>query len=210
MAERRRALLSTYDKTGVVDLAKVLVRAGWELLSSGGTAAVLAEAGITVQPLAELTGFGEMLSHRVVTLHPAVHGALLADRDDPTHLADLAEHGIEPIDLVVVNLYPFASDPGIELIDIGGPTMVRAAAKNHAHVGVVVNPAAWTHTSVAIRDALVASELPVIEVHLSNVHAREPFRHHSFVSPVATAVMAGFGSHGYRLALEHFGQRLQR
>lgn len=140
MAERRRALLSTYDKTGVVDLAKVLVRAGWELLSSGGTAAVLAEAGITVQPLAELTGFGEMLSHRVVTLHPAVHGALLADRDDPTHLADLAEHGIEPIDLVVVNLYPFASDPGIELIDIGGPTMVRAAAKNHAHVGVLVDP----------------------------------------------------------------------
>ena len=140
MAERRRALLSTYDKTGVVDLAKVLVRAGWELLSSGGTAAVLAEAGITVRPLAELTGFGEMLSHRVVTLHPAVHGALLADRDDPTHLADLAEHGIEPIDLVVVNLYPFASDPGIELIDIGGPTMVRAAAKNHAHVGVLVDP----------------------------------------------------------------------
>jgi len=76
--------------------------------------------------------------------------------------------------------------------------------------GIVINPAAWTHTSVAIRDALVASELPVIEVHLSNVHAREPFRHHSFVSGIATAVMCGFGSHGYRLALEHFSQRLQR
>ncbi|MEZ5371539.1 MAG: bifunctional phosphoribosylaminoimidazolecarboxamide formyltransferase/IMP cyclohydrolase [Microthrixaceae bacterium] len=140
MAPRRRALLSTYDKTGVVELGRVLADAGWELLSSGGTAAALAEAGVPVTPLAELTGFGEMLSHRVVTLHPAVHGALLADRDNPEHLADLETHGIEPIDLVVSNLYPFESDPGIELIDIGGPTMVRAAAKNHAHVGVVVDP----------------------------------------------------------------------
>ena len=140
MADRRRALLSVYDKTGVVELARALSDAGWDLLSSGGTAAALAEAGVEVQPLAELTGFGEMLSHRVVTLHPAVHGALLADRDDPSHLADLDAHGIDPIDLVVVNLYPFDSDPSIELIDIGGPTMVRAAAKNHAHVGVVVDP----------------------------------------------------------------------
>lgn len=153
MAPRRRALLSTYDKTGVVELAQVLSEAGWELLSSGGTAAALDQAGIAVTPLAELTGFGEMLSHRVVTLHPAVHGALLADRDNPEHLADLETHGIEPIDLVVSNLYPFETDPGIELIDIGGPTMVRAAAKNHAHVGVVVDPASYG----AVADEIASS-----------------------------------------------------
>ena len=136
-----RALLSAYDKTGIVDLAKGLVDLGWDLLSSGGTAQVIADAGLPVTDVADITGYPAMLGHRVVTLHPAVHGALLADRDDPEHQADLEKHGIEPIDLVVVNLYPFRSDRSIELIDIGGPTMVRAAAKNHAHVGVVVNPA---------------------------------------------------------------------
>ncbi|MEZ5382318.1 MAG: bifunctional phosphoribosylaminoimidazolecarboxamide formyltransferase/IMP cyclohydrolase [Microthrixaceae bacterium] len=151
MTQRRRALLSVYDKTGVVALAATLAAAGWELLSSGGTAAALAEAGLTVRPLAELTGFGEMLSHRVVTLHPAVHGGLLADRDNPEHMADLDEHGIEPIDLVVANLYPFADEPGIELIDIGGPTMVRAAAKNHAHVGVVVDPSDYEAVADEVR-----------------------------------------------------------
>jgi phosphoribosylaminoimidazolecarboxamide formyltransferase/IMP cyclohydrolase len=135
-----RALLSAYDKTGIVDLAKGLVDLGWDLVSSGGTAKVIAEAGLPVTDVADLTGFPAMLGHRVVTLHPKVHGALLADRDDPEHVADLEQYGIEPIDLVVVNLYPFRSDPSIELIDIGGPTMVRAAAKNHAHVGIVVDP----------------------------------------------------------------------
>jgi phosphoribosylaminoimidazolecarboxamide formyltransferase/IMP cyclohydrolase len=130
-----------YDKTGIDQLAKALHEAGVELLSSGGTARVIAAAGIPVRDVADLTGFGAMLGHRVVTLHPAVHGGILADRDDPSHQQDLDEHGIEPIDLVVVNLYPFGSDPGIELIDIGGPTLVRGAAKNHAHVTVLVDPA---------------------------------------------------------------------
>jgi phosphoribosylaminoimidazolecarboxamide formyltransferase / IMP cyclohydrolase len=135
------ALLSVYDKTGIVELAAGLRAAGWRVVSSGGTAKAIAEAGLDVTDLADLTGLPAILDHRVVTLHPKVHGGLLADPTNPTHQADMVAHGIEPIDLVVVNLYPFASNPSIELIDIGGPAMVRAAAKNHAHVGVVVNPA---------------------------------------------------------------------
>ncbi len=134
------ALLSVYDKTGIVDLAAGLQAAGWRIVSSGGTAKAVADAGVAVTDLAELTGLPAILDHRVVTLHPKVHGGLLADPTNPQHLDDMAEHGIEAIDLVVVNLYPFSERPSIELIDIGGPAMVRAAAKNHAHVGVVVNP----------------------------------------------------------------------
>ncbi|PIE32566.1 MAG: bifunctional phosphoribosylaminoimidazolecarboxamide formyltransferase/inosine monophosphate cyclohydrolase [Ilumatobacter coccineus] len=144
------ALLSVYDKTGIVDLAATLADHGWSLVSSGGTAAAIADAGIEVTDVANLTGFPPMLDHRVVTLHPTVHGAILADLTNPTHRADLEQYGIEPISLVVVNLYPFGADPGIELIDIGGPAMVRAAAKNHAHVAVVVNPTDY---------AVVASEI---------------------------------------------------
>ncbi|MGB8860974.1 MAG: bifunctional phosphoribosylaminoimidazolecarboxamide formyltransferase/IMP cyclohydrolase [Ilumatobacteraceae bacterium] len=134
------ALLSVYDKSGIVELASGLQAAGWRLVSSGGTAKAIAEAGVEVTDLADLTGLPAILDHRVVTLHPKVHGGLLADPTNEQHQADMTAHGIEAIDLVVVNLYPFASDPSIELIDIGGPAMVRAAAKNHAHVGVVVNP----------------------------------------------------------------------
>lgn len=134
------ALLSVYDKSGVVDLARGLRDLGWDIVSSGGTAAAIAAAGVPVTDVADLTGSPAILGHRVVTLHPKVHGGILADLDDPTHRADLAEHEIAPIALVVVNLYPFHTDPGVELIDIGGPAMVRAAAKNHAHVGVVVDP----------------------------------------------------------------------
>ena len=134
------ALLSVYDKTGIVELAAGLHAAGWRIVSSGGTAKAIAAEGVPVTDLADLTGLPAILDHRVVTLHPKVHGGLLADPTDPTHQADMAEHGIEAIDLVVVNLYPFQGSPSIELIDIGGPAMVRAAAKNHAHVGVVVNP----------------------------------------------------------------------
>ncbi len=150
MSEPRRALLSVYDKSGVVDLARALVEAGWELISSGGTARAIADAGLPVIDVADHTGSPIMLGHRVVTLHPKVHGGILADRDDPEHQADMAEHGIVPIDLVVGNLYPFGSSVADfqhgagrpeELIDIGGPAMVRAAAKNHAQVGVVVSPA---------------------------------------------------------------------
>lgn len=134
------ALVSVYDKSGVAEFARDLHGLGWSLLSSGGTAAAIAAAGIPVTDVAEITGFPAILGHRVVTLHPKVHGGILANRSDETHLADLEEFGIDPIDLVVVNLYPFSSSPGVELIDIGGPAMVRAAAKNHADVAVVVNP----------------------------------------------------------------------
>lgn len=136
----RRALLSVFDKAGVVDLARGLVDLGWELISSGGTARVIADAGLPVTDVADHTGSPIMLGHRVVTLHPRIHGGILADRDDAEHRADLEANDIDPIDLVVVNLYPFRDEPGIEMIDIGGPTMVRAAAKNHAHVGVAVDP----------------------------------------------------------------------
>jgi len=141
MDARPRALLAVYDKTGVVDLAAGLVELGWELIASAGTARVLAAAGLPVVDVADYTGSPVMLGPRVVTLHPRIHGGILADRDDPAHRGDLETHGIDPIDLVVVNLYPFEASPGIETIDIGGPAMVRAAAKNHAHVGVVVDPA---------------------------------------------------------------------
>jgi phosphoribosylaminoimidazolecarboxamide formyltransferase/IMP cyclohydrolase len=150
MSETKRALISVYDKTGVVDLARGLADAGWELVSSGGTAKAIAGAGIAVADLADFTGYPPMLGHRVVTLHPLVHGAILADPDDPAHQADIAQYGIKPFALVVANLYPFGSDPsdfqhgagaGEDLIDIGGPAMTRAAAKNHANVGIVVDPA---------------------------------------------------------------------
>jgi phosphoribosylaminoimidazolecarboxamide formyltransferase / IMP cyclohydrolase len=135
-----RALLSVWDKRGLVKLAEGLTALGWELVASGGTAAALRDAGIEHLEVEAVTGSPEMLSGRVKTLHPRLHGGILADRDDPQHGADLESQGIEPIDLVVSNLYPFRTDPSIALIDIGGPTMVRAAAKNHAHVGVLVDP----------------------------------------------------------------------
>ena len=136
-----RALISVYEKTGVVELAAGLIELGWELIASSGTAGVIEAAGLPVIDTADYTGSPTMLGHRVVTLHPRIHGGILADRNDPAHRADLEANGIDPIDLVVVNLYPFEASPGIETIDIGGPTMVRAAAKNHAHVGVLVDPA---------------------------------------------------------------------
>ena len=138
-----RALLSVYDKTGLPALAQGLVGLGWQLVSSGGTSRALAEAGIPHAEVEELTGAPEMLGGRVKTLHPKVHGGILADRDRADHLADLEAHDIDAIDLVVCNLYPFASQPSVEMIDVGGPTMVRAAAKNHAHVGVVVDPSEY-------------------------------------------------------------------
>jgi len=145
----RRALLSVSDKAGLVELARALAGRGVELVSTGGTAAALRAAGLAVRDVAELTGFPEMMDGRVKTLHPAVHGGLLAVRDDPAHAAALEAHGIGAIDLAVVNLYPFeatvargaARDEVVENIDIGGPSMVRSAAKNHAHVAVLTDPA---------------------------------------------------------------------
>ncbi|RME17123.1 MAG: bifunctional phosphoribosylaminoimidazolecarboxamide formyltransferase/IMP cyclohydrolase PurH [Alphaproteobacteria bacterium] len=143
----RRALVSVSDKTGLVDLGKALAARGVEILSTGGSAKALREAGVPVRDVADLTGFPEMMDGRVKTLHPMVHGGLLALRDNADHRAAMEEHGIEPIDLLVVNLYPFEAalargadwDEMIENIDIGGPAMIRAAAKNHAFVTTVVD-----------------------------------------------------------------------
>ena len=148
----RRALISVSDKSGVVDFARGLEALGVEIVSTGGTAAALREGGVTVRTVEELTGAPEILDGRVKTLHPRLHGALLAVRDDPDHAATLADEGIEEIDLVCTNLYPFeratarreASDAEIiENIDIGGPAMIRAAAKNHRYVAVVVRPESY-------------------------------------------------------------------
>jgi phosphoribosylaminoimidazolecarboxamide formyltransferase/IMP cyclohydrolase len=149
MAAARQALISVSDKTGVVELACGLVRLGFGILSTGGTARLLAEAGVPVIEVGEYTGFPEMLDGRVKTLHPKVHAGILARRDLPAHMAAIGKAGIPVIDMVVVNLYPFVqtvSKPGcsldeaLENIDIGGPTMVRAAAKNHQHVAIVTDP----------------------------------------------------------------------
>ena len=139
-----RALLSVYNKTGIEELARGLVASGWSIISSGGTAKALVAAGISVTDVADLTGVPAILDHRVVTLHPKVHGGILADTALPHHVSDMAEYGIEAIDLVVVNLYPFADNPSVDLIDVGGPAMIRAAAKNFARVGVVVEPSQYT------------------------------------------------------------------
>ncbi len=145
----QRALISVSNKEGVVEFAKGLAAMGIEILSTGGTAKALKEAGVPVKDVAEFTGFPEMLDGRVKTLHPKIHGGLLARRDDPTHLAQMKQHGLEPIDLVAVNLYPFEStvakpncsfEEAIETIDIGGPAMLRSSAKNFEHVTVVVDP----------------------------------------------------------------------
>jgi phosphoribosylaminoimidazolecarboxamide formyltransferase / IMP cyclohydrolase len=148
----RRALISVSDKTGVADFARGLTALGVEILSTGGTATALREAGLEVTDVSEFTGQEEILDGRVKTLHPRLHAALLARREDPEHMATLAREGIEPIDVVCVNLYPFeqtvaghevAPEVAIENIDIGGPTMIRAAAKNHDSVAVVVKPEAY-------------------------------------------------------------------
>lgn len=146
-----RALFSVYDKTGVVDFARALHDAGWELLASGGTAKTLGDSGLPVIDIATLTGYPAILGHRVVTLHPAVHGGILADTSDASHLDDLARHDIRPIDLVVVSLYPFVSKPSIELIDIGGPSLVRGAAKNHARVAVVTDRSQYAEVLEELR-----------------------------------------------------------
>lgn len=135
-----RALLSVYDKSGLIEFAHALTALGVEIISSGGTSTALAAAGIGHLEVANVTGAPEMLGGRVKTLHPKIHGGILADRSKAEHLSDIEEQGIDLIDLVICNLYPFSSDPSIEMIDVGGPTMVRAAAKNFDHVGVVVDP----------------------------------------------------------------------
>lgn len=155
----RQALLSVSDKSGLVELAKVLARHQVKLLSTGGTYRALTEAGLPVTEISAYTGFPEMLDGRVKTLHPKVHGGLLHRRDLPEHVQTIAEHGIEPIDLVVVNLYPFEAtiakgnvtrDEAIEQIDIGGPSMIRSAAKNHSHVAVLTDPSQYADFARAL------------------------------------------------------------
>ena len=162
-----RALLSVSDKTGLVELGQALARHGVELVSTGGTAKALREAGLAVRDISDLTGFPEMMDGRVKTLHPKVHGGLLAVRDDPAHAASMAEHAIGAIDLVVVNLYPFeatvakgaAREEVIENIDIGGPSMVRSAAKNHAFVAIVTDPADYPALIAALDEGQGATSL---------------------------------------------------
>lgn len=152
-----RALLSVYDKTGIVDFARALNELGWDLLASGGTAQALRDASLSVVDIADVTGYPAILGHRVVTLHPAVHGGILADTSNTAHLDDLGRHNIEPIDLVCVGLYPFSSNPGIEMIDIGGPSLLRGAAKNHARVAVVTDTSQYTLVIEALREHGVLS-----------------------------------------------------
>src|SRR5690554_851769 len=156
----RRALLSVSDKTGLVELARALAARDVELLSTGGTARAIREAGLAVIDVSEVTGFPEIMDGRVKTLHPKIHGGLLADRRNPAHLEAMRAHGIEGIELLVCNLYPFEAtvargagyDETVENIDIGGPAMTRAAAKNHASVAVVVDPQDYA-TLIAELDA---------------------------------------------------------
>jgi len=159
MAKIERALLSVSDKSGLVELAKTLATAGIELISTGGTARVLRESGLTVKDISDHTGFPEMLDGRVKTLHPKIHGGLLHLRDNAEHVATVKKHNIAPIDLIVVNLYPFEAtvarpdvtlEEAIENIDIGGPSMLRSAAKNHGSVTVVTDPADYTRVAEQI------------------------------------------------------------
>ncbi|GIT77809.1 MAG: bifunctional purine biosynthesis protein PurH [Verrucomicrobiota bacterium] len=199
MSKIERALISVSDKTDLVPFAQVLSRAGVEMISTGGTARVLREAGIEVQDLSDYTGFPEMLDGRVKTLHPMVHGGLLFLRENEEHTATAAEHGIRPIDLVVVNLYPFEQtvakpdvtlEDAIENIDIGGPSMLRSAAKNHQSVTVVVDPADYSRvadqvssggeTTLELRRELAvkvysrtAAYDGAIALHLANVYEQE-------------------------------------
>ncbi len=162
MGKCQRALVSVSDKRGAVELGRGLAALGIEVLSTGGTARLLRENGVAVRDVSEVTGFPEMLGGRVKTLHPKIHGGILARRDDPEHVQQLAQHGIRPIDLVVVNLYPFAEaaaraeagpDELVEEIDIGGPTLLRAAAKNFASVGVVTSPEDYPRVLEELRAA---------------------------------------------------------
>jgi len=148
MTTIKRAIVAPYDKTGIAEFARALADRGIEILSTHGTAKVLRAAGLTVTEVQDYTGFPEILGGRVKTLHPKIHGGLLGRRDDPEHVAQMAAHGIAPIDLLVLNLYPFVetiAKPGVTLpeaveqIDIGGPAMLRSAAKNHAHVVPLVD-----------------------------------------------------------------------
>src|SRR5437016_3825816 len=175
-----RALISVSDKTGLVEFARALADRGVELVSTGGTRKALADAGLKVVDVADLTGFPEMMDGRVKTLHPKVHGGLLAIRANKEHAAAMAEHGIAPIDLLVVNLYPFEAtvakgadfETCIENIDIGGPAMIRAAAKNHADVAVIVDPSDYAVVLAELRQHGGATTLALRRKLAAKAYAR--------------------------------------
>ena len=177
----RRALVSVSDKTGLVEFARELHAMGTEIVSTGGTAAALAKAGIPVVPIEDVTGFPEMMDGRVKTLHPKVHGGLLGVRGNPAHMAAMEAHGIRPIDLVCVNLYPFeatVAKPGIaeheaiENIDIGGPSMLRSAAKNFESVTVVTDAAQYARVVAEMRANGGATTLALRREFAQAVYAR--------------------------------------
>lgn len=165
---KKRALISVYDKTGVVEFAKELDALGWEIISTGGTARSLKEAGIPVIPVSEVTQFPEILGGRVKTLHPRVFGGILARQDDPAHMEELAKHDITPLSIIVVNLYPFEdtiAKPGVtpaeaqEQIDIGGVCLLRAAAKNYPSVAIVSDPSDYDGVLSALKTGTVSEEM---------------------------------------------------
>lgn len=189
----KRALISVSDKTGVVEFARELVALDWEILSTGGTAKTLRQAGVQVLDVAQITGFPEMMDGRVKTLHPAIHGALLARRDVSEHLMAIEDHGIAPIDLVCVNLYPFEAtiarpdvtpEEAIENIDIGGPSMIRSAAKNFASVTVVVEPSDYLQVLAEVREGQTK---PETRKHL----AVKAFAHTSAYDAAITKYLSG-------------------
>ena len=211
MSTVRRALLSVHDKTGVVDFAKGLQALGVEILSTGGTAKLLRDAGVPVVDVAQVTGFPEMLDGRVKTLHPKVHGGILARRDTPAHMQALEAHGIGPIDLVVVALYPFeqtVAKPGvtveeaIENIDIGGPSMIRGAAKNHGGVGVVTDPSQYAPVLDELRKSGGA-----LSAETRGRLALEAFRRTSQYDAAIAAYLEGASVFPERIAI--FAERLQ-
>ncbi|MDQ3804679.1 MAG: bifunctional phosphoribosylaminoimidazolecarboxamide formyltransferase/IMP cyclohydrolase [Acidobacteriota bacterium] len=227
----RRALLSVSDKTGLVDFARTLAGYGVEILSTGGTAGALREAGVEVRDVSDVTGFPEMLDGRVKTLHPRIHGGLLALRDNAEHARAMAEHGIEPIDMVVVNLYPFEQTvaragvtlaEAVEQIDIGGPAMIRSASKNYRDVAVVVSPEDYQELSEELSRHQGALSLSTREelarkafrrtalydmsifAYLENSRTRE--RHGGGIAAVA----GGFTAFGGRESTAHPFERMLR
>ena len=191
----KRALISVSDKTGIVEFARELTAFKVEIFSTGGTAKTLRDAGIAVRDVADITGFPEMMDGRIKTLHPRVHGGLLALRDNPEHVAAMNEHGIEPIDMVVVNLYPFEQTIGqegvtreeaIEQIDIGGPAMIRSAAKNSQDVTVVVLPAQYANISTEL-----SSNNGSLSLKTRNLLAQEAFAQTSRYDAIVTTYLAG-------------------
>ncbi|HSK63825.1 MAG TPA: bifunctional phosphoribosylaminoimidazolecarboxamide formyltransferase/IMP cyclohydrolase, partial [Pyrinomonadaceae bacterium] len=195
MTAIKRALISVSDKTGIIDFARQLKHFNVELISTGGTARALRDAGIDVRDISDVTGFPEMMDGRVKTLHPRVHGGLLALRNNPEHVAAMQEHGIEPIDMVIVNLYPFAEtisragvtrEEAIEQIDIGGPAMIRSAAKNSNDVAVVVDPKQYPALIEELRQHAGSISIPVLQR-----LAAEAFQHTAQYDAMVSSYLAG-------------------